>query len=259
MSDGPADRSVTDDAFLGGALRILQPKDGYRAGVDAVLLAASASAKAGRRERVLDVGAGVGVVGLAVARRVALASVTLVEREPILAGLANNNIERNDLGPRVRMIVADVSRRLDDLPDLRPDAESFDHVLANPPYNLEGAGTVSAEALKAAANAMPGGNLARWARFMAAMTKPGGSATIIHRADAVGEVLLAFAGRFGGAIVFPLYPREGRSAIRVLVQGIKGSNAPLQLRPGLVLHKVDNSFTPEAEAILRHGAALSLG
>jgi tRNA1(Val) A37 N6-methylase TrmN6 len=259
LSDGTTKRLVTDDAFLGGALRILQPKEGYRAGIDAVLLAAAAPANAGGAERVLDVGAGVGVVGLSVARRVADASVTLVEREPILADLARANVGRNDLGARVRVIVADVARRLDDLPELRPDAEGFDHVLANPPYNAEATGTVSVEALKAAASAMPGGNLARWARFMAAMAKPGGSATVIHRADAVGEILSAFAGRFGGAIVFPLYPRAGQSAIRVLVQGIKGSNAPLQLRPGLVLHEVDSSFTAEAEAILRHGAALSLG
>ena len=138
------------------------------------------------------------------------------------------------------------------------DAESFDHVLANPPYNQQGAGTVSVEALKATANVMPGGNLARWARFMAAMARPGGSATMIHRADAIGEVLSAFAGRFGGLIVFPLYPREGKSAIRVLVQGVKGSNAPVELRPGLVLHDAGNRFRPEAEAILRQGAGLSL-
>jgi tRNA1(Val) A37 N6-methylase TrmN6 len=88
LSD-PADRSVTDDAFLGGALRILQPKDGYRAGVDAVLLAASASVRAGRRERVLDVGAGVGVVGLALARRIADAEVVLVERDARLAPISS--------------------------------------------------------------------------------------------------------------------------------------------------------------------------
>ena len=127
---------------------------------------------------------------------------------------------------------------------LQADAESFDHVLANPPYNPQGAGTVSLEALKAAANVMPGGNLARWARFMAAMARPGGSATMIHRADAVGEVLSAFAGRFGGLLVFPLYPREGKSAIRVLVQGIKGSSAPVELRPGLVLHEAGQPLPP---------------
>ena len=248
----------TDDAFLGGSLRILQPKNGYRAGIDAVLLAAAAPVRVSRKERVLDVGAGVGVVGLAVARRAPRADVTLVERESLLAGIARGNIERNGLQARVRLVQADVSRRLDELPELRPDAESFDHVLANPPYNQQGAGTVSVAALKATANVMPGGNLARWARFMAAMARPGGSATMIHRADAIGEVLSAFAGRFGGLIVFPLYPREGKSAIRVLVQGIKGSNAPVELRPGLVLHDAGNRFRPEAEAILRQGAGLSL-
>jgi FkbM family methyltransferase len=249
---------LTEDAFLGGALRILQPEEGYRAGMDAVLLAASASLEAGAGQKVLDVGTGVGVVGLAVARRVADARVTLVEREPKLADIARSNVQRNGLEERVRVIVADVSRRLDDLPELRPEAESFDHVLANPPYNPQGVGTVSVDALRAAANVMPGGNLSRWARFMAAMAKPGGTATMIHRADAVGEVLTAFAGRFGGAVIFPLYPRAGQSAIRVLLQGVKGSNAPIELRPGLVLHAEGNDFTPEAEEILRHGGALTL-
>jgi FkbM family methyltransferase len=255
---GAVRAGLTDDAFLGGSLRILQPKDGYRAGIDAVLLAAAAPIKATRKERVLDVGAGVGVVGLAVAHRAPRAEVTLVERETLLADLARNNIERNGLDARVRVLQADVSRRLDELPEIRPDAESFDHILANPPYNQQGAGTVSVEALKATANVMPGGNLARWARFMAAMARPSGSATMIHRADAVGEVLSVFAGRFGGLIVFPLFPREGKPAIRVLVQGIKGSSAPVELRRGLVLHDAGNRFRPEAEAILRHGAGLSL-
>jgi tRNA1(Val) A37 N6-methylase TrmN6 len=184
--------------------------------------------------------------------------VTLVERDSFLAELARCNIARNGLEARMRVVVADVSRRLEDLPQLHPEAESFDHALANPPYNPEGAGTVSAEALKAAAHVMPAGNLARWARFMAAMVRPGGTATMIHRADAVGEILMAFAGRFGGAVVFPLYPREDRSAVRVLVQGTKGSNAPVELRPGLVLHAAGGRFVPEAEAVLRHGAGLAL-
>ena len=74
-------RSRRDDAFLGGALRILQPQEGYRAGLDAVLLAAAAPVRASRKDRVLDVGAGVGVVGLAVAQRMHRAHVTLVERD----------------------------------------------------------------------------------------------------------------------------------------------------------------------------------
>jgi tRNA1(Val) A37 N6-methylase TrmN6 len=250
---------TSDDAFLGGALRILQPQEGYRAGLDAVLLAAAAPVQEGRREHVLDVGAGAGTVGLAVARRVADTAVTLVERDPDLAALARTNVERNGLSGRVRVVEGDVTRPLREIEGLAAHAETFDHVLANPPFHTEGRGTPAGDALKAGGHAMPGGDLERWVRFMAAMARPGGTATLIHRAEALGDILQALAGRFGEVLVLPMHPREGEPASRVLMQGTKGSRAPLRLLPGLVLHDATQGFRPEVEAILRHGAALALG
>jgi tRNA1(Val) A37 N6-methylase TrmN6 len=257
---GAGDRaaSSTEDAFLGGRLRILQPATGYRAGLDAVLLAAAAPLRAGASEQVLDVGAGVGVVGLAVARRIADARVTMIEREIAAAERCRVNIERNGLGERARLLAGDVSRPLGEQPALQQLAGTFDHVLANPPYQIEGAASLAPQPAKAAANAMPAESLPHWLRFMAAMARPGGTATMIHRADRLGHVLSAFAGRFGGLVVFPLFARHGAAAQRVLVQGIKGSRAPLQLRAGLVLHDTGHGFRPEVEAILRAGAALEL-
>ena len=243
--------------FSAARCSILQPKTGYRAGLDGVLLAASVAA--GEGEQVLDVGAGVGVVGLAVARRLADVRVTLVERDAGLAELARSNIERNDLAARVRVIEADVSRPSRDIAALGAAAESFDHVLANPPFHIEGRGTAASDPVKAGANAMPEGDLDRWVRFMAAMARPGGTATMIHRADALA-----------------MHPRRARRAVSAArsccrsiratasprpacwCRRIKGSRAPLELRPGLVLHNADHSFRPEVEAILRHGAALAL-
>ena len=248
--------ATTDDAFLGGALHILQPKAGYRAGLDGILLAASVTA--GDGAHVLDIGAGVGVVGLALARRLPRARVTMLERDPGLAELARSNIARNHLADRVRMIEADVTRPLGDRVALGVAAESFDHVLANPPFYIEGRGTAASDPVKAAANAMPDGDLDRWVRFMAGMARPGGTATVIHRADALHALLNAFDGRFGGATVLAMHPREGEPASRVMVHAIKGSRAALQLQPGLVLHNADHSFRPDVEAILRHGAALTL-
>lgn len=255
MDPAPA---TTDDAFLGGALQILQPKGGYRAGIDAVLLAAAAPLEQAGNGRVLDVGAGVGVVGLAVARRVAGTDVTLVERDPGLAALARANIGRNGLETRVRVLEADVSHPLAENPELHAAAQSFDHVLANPPYHVEGRGTAAGDPVKAAAHAMPEGDLERWLRFMAAMARPGGTATLVHRADALAEILAACAGRFGGLAILPLHAKAGEPAGRVLVQGVKGSRAPLSLRPGLVLHEADGRFRPEVEAVLRAGAALRI-
>ncbi len=261
MSDAPArnvppTRGVSDDAFLGGRLQILQPATGYRAGIDGVLLAATVEREAG--PEVLDVGSGVGVVGLCVARRLPEVRVTMVERDGQLAALARRNVERNGLAARVRMVEADILRPLGEAPDLAVAAESFDQVLANPPFHIEGRGTAASDSVKAGANAMPAGALDRWVRFMAATARPGGRITLIHRAEALAEVLSALAGRFGGTVVVPLHPREGEPALRVLVRAVKGSRARLELRRGLVLHNADGSFRPRIAAALRNGAALSL-
>jgi tRNA1(Val) A37 N6-methylase TrmN6 len=252
-------RPTTDDAFLGGALQILQPESGYRAGLDAVLLAAAAPIMADTGARVLDVGAGVGVVGLAIARRIADAHVTLIERDSQLAELARANITRNQLTDRARLIQADVSQPLGAHAELGAIAETFDCVLANPPYHVHGRGTAARDAIKAKAHAMTEGDLDRWARFMAAMARPDGRAIVIHKAEALPELLAALAGRFGDLVLLPIQPRSASPASRVLVRGIKGSRAPMQIRPALVLHDEAGVFMPKVEAALRRSAALDVG
>ncbi|MFZ4805750.1 MAG: tRNA1(Val) (adenine(37)-N6)-methyltransferase [Hyphomicrobiaceae bacterium] len=241
----------TDDAFLGGRLRLLQPARGYRAGVDAVLLAACAPV-AGAVD-VIDAGSGVGTVGLCVAARCPEARVTLVEREPGMVELARQNVARNGLADRVRVIEAD----LGDASAL--DADSFDHLLANPPYQIVGRGRRSPDAIKAAAHEMPPDGLETWARFFARVVRPGGRVTVIHRADALSELLAVLDGRFGAVLVKPVHPRSDEPAIRVLVQATKGSRAPLTIAPPMALHAADGSYTPHLEAVLREGAAVDLG
>ncbi len=211
MSEPGSTPTTTDDAFLGGALQVLQPQSGYRAGLDAVLLAAAATAGPGTR--MLDVGAGVGVVGLAVARRIPDAHVTLVERDPLLADLARANIDRNGLSDRVRLIKADVAQPLGELAELDALAETFDCVLANPPYHAHGRGTAARDAIKANANAMAEGDLDRWVRFMTAMARPGGRAILIHKAEALPELIAACNGRFG-ELLLVADPAARRSARR---------------------------------------------
>lgn len=248
---------LTDDAFLGGALSILQMRGGYRAGLDAVMLAAAVSPNAGQSMlRVLDIGAGVGTAGLCVARRLTDAQVVLLEREPELAELATRNIARNALTARARAVAASVGAPVDELHALGLRDESFTHVLANPPYYDVAAGTLAPDRLKAAAHAMGGDGLEHWARFMARMARPSGVGLIVHRADALPQLLQAFAQRFGAITILPLHPRSGVPASRVLVRGVKGSRAPLRILPGFTLHGEGNGFTAEAQAILRHGGPL---
>jgi len=238
----------TDDAFLGGRLRLLQPARGYRAGVDAVLLAAAAPVDGAAD--VIDAGSGVGTVGLCVARRCPEARVTLVEREPLLADLARQNVARNDLDGRVRVLEADLGE-----PGAMA-ADSCDHLLANPPYQVVGRGRRPPDAIKAASHEMPADALETWARFFARVVRPGGTVTIIHRADALSDLFAVLDGRFGAVRVKPVHPRPDEPAIRVLVQAIKGSRAPLTILPPITLHAADGSFTPHLEAVLRDGAAV---
>jgi tRNA1(Val) A37 N6-methylase TrmN6 len=250
---------ATDDAFLGGALRILQPKSGYRAGVDAVLLAAAVRCAAGRPARAVDVGAGVGTAGLCLACRCPEISVALFEREPELVALARENIHRNTLSDRVAVAAGDIDSVTDaELGGLGIAAGSFDHVLANPPFHVEGDGTAAVDRLKAAAHAMPAAGLEQWSRFLARMAKPGGTATIIHKAEAVADLLEGLARRFGALRVLPIHARPNEPAIRVIVQGTKGSKAPLAVLPAFVLHDDSGAFSPGAQAILRHGGALEI-
>jgi len=250
---------VSEDAFLGGRVRVLQPKTGYRAGLDAVLLAASAPFDATRACRVLDVGAGVGTVGLCLAARCPLATVTLLEREPALVELARRNVALNGFAGRVRVVNAAVGSTADHLSELDVRADGFDTVFANPPYHAHGRGTLAPDALKAASHAMPDAALDDWVRFMARMAAPGGTATMVHKADALPAILAAFDRRFGDVRVLPLHPREGEPASRVIVQGIKGSRAPMVLLQGVVLHKAEgHGFTRAAQAVLRDGAGMAL-
>ncbi|HET6389701.1 tRNA1(Val) (adenine(37)-N6)-methyltransferase [Hyphomicrobium sp.] len=248
--------AATEDLFLGEALTVRQPRNGYRAGTDAVLLAALMSPETAGKGPILDVGAGVGVVGLCVAARCPDAHVVLIEREADLAMLARHNIERNGLGMRVSVVETDIARPADALSRAGIASESFPVVLANPPYHHEGRGTAAPSPLKAVSHQMPENALEIWARFMTRMAMPGGRVAMIHKAEALPQILSVFEGRFGGVGILPIYPRAGAAAIRVIVSGVKGSRAPITIKPPLILHGPGQAFRPEVEAIFRHGAAL---
>ena len=246
--------AVTDDAFLGTALARPATQGRipcrYRFGV------------AGRARRgcdgpaalvVLDVGAGVGVAGLCVAARLQNAHVTLFELQPELARLAKENLFRNGLEARGRVVVGDIRTRQ---VDSQIDPESFDHVISNPPFHDAGKSRPSPSALKAASHTMPAGGLDDWVRFMARAARPGGCATVIHMAERLDDVLMAFEGRFGDASVLPVHSRQGEPAKRIIVSGTKGSRKPLRLLPGVVLHGDGNGFRPEIDRVLRQPLAL---
>ena len=250
------DDTPTDDLFLGGRLRLLQPGKGHRAGLDAVMLAAATAVLAG--EHVLDVGCGTGVVGLCIASRIAGTRVTGIEIDPTVADLARENARRNGLADRVAVVTGDVRAPEATLVAQGLVRESFDVVVSNPPFLAADRGTGSPRPDRRRASQMAEAGLDEWLRFMAAMARPGGRLALVYDAAALAEVLAALEGRFGDIAVLPLHPTASAPALRVIMLARKGSRAPLRLLPGLVVHRDDRGFTDAAERILRHGEALNV-
>jgi tRNA1(Val) A37 N6-methylase TrmN6 len=240
-----------EDLLLGGRVRMVQPPDGYRAAIDPVLLAAATAAEPG--ERVLDVGAGTGAASLCLATRAPDCRVVGLEKHAEVAAYARHNIELNGLPGRTWVVVGDLL-----CPPLMVAPASFDRVMMNPPYLKAGAATMPPDPWKAAANVEGEATLAHWIAFAAIMLKARGWLTLVHRADRVDEILALLHGRFGGTVLFPLWPRGGEAAKRVLVSTQLGGKAPARLAAGLVLHEADGSYTETAERVLRDGAALPL-
>lgn len=256
---GAKDRrgATSADDFLGGRISIVQPRSGHRAGSDAVFLAAAVSARAG--ERVLDAGAGVGVAGFCLLARVPGLEVAAVEIDAELCALAAKNAAANGFGGKVEVVNADVTAPASVLRAAGLTREGYDQVIANPPFHAEGTVRVAPDRARVAAHVMGREGLAAWVRFLATFAAPKGQLTLIHRAACLGDLLNLLDRRFGDLAVFPLFPKAGESASRVIVQGRKGSRAGLRLLPGLVLHERDGSYSDEAEAVLRGGQALDLG
>jgi tRNA1(Val) A37 N6-methylase TrmN6 len=248
--------AFTEDAFLDGRLRILQPEKGYRAGIDAVFLAASIPAQTG--DNVFEAGIGAGVVSLCLAHRNPAINITGIEITARYAMMCEENAKRNGFGTHVKVIHGDVKDAMRKELAHMPQHGSFAHAFANPPFFEEGKVTPSPSLLKAQAHAFGPDDLDLWVKVMHAMVGLRGTVTLIHRADSLPKILQAMTERLGDIRVAPLFARVGTTASRVIVQGVKGSRAPLQILPGLVLHNEDNSFTADAEAVLRNGAPWQL-
>ncbi len=243
---------LSHDSLIAGRITILQPKRGYRAAIDPVFLAAAVPARPG--ERILDLGCGVGSAALCLLARVEGIAVVGVDNQPDLVDLAARNASENTVAERFRAILADV---VGPSPELA--LESFDHVMANPPYLPASRARDTKASLKRAATVEGEADLATWTRMALAMVKPKGTVTFVHRADRLDAILAALYGVAGGIVTYPLWPGVEKPAKRVIVQARKAVASPARLSSGMVLHKADGSYTKEAEGILREARALDIG
>lgn len=247
---------ITDDAVLGGRLRLLQPRRGHRFGHDAILLAAATGARAG--ERVVDLGAGVGAAGLALAQRVPGLAVTLVEIDEGLAALAAENARRNGLAGRVNAIALDVGAPASAFAAAGLGGGCAQRVLMNPPFHDESRANVSPDPRRRLAHAAPRETICVWVDTARRLLASGGVLTLIWRADGLDDVTAALADKLALDAVLPVRPRPSADPIRVIVRAVKGGRGLNAVLPGLDLNDDEGRATPEAEAVLRQGTELPL-
>jgi len=247
--------ATSEDAVLGGKLVLRQPLRGHRFGHDAILLAAATAAHAG--EHAVELGAGVGAAGLALARRVDGLAVTLVELDPALTALAHENAARNGLAARVRAVCLDVAAPAAAFAAAGLAPGSADRVLMNPPFNAPH--NPSPDRDRRMARTASHETLALWLDAAARLLRPAGEVTLIWRADGLGDVIAALAADFGAPTILPVHPKPGTPAVRVLARAAKGRRGPLSLLPGFTLADDDGRPSAAAEAVLREGVALTWG
>jgi tRNA1(Val) A37 N6-methylase TrmN6 len=255
MNFVPMVADTSEDAVLGGKLRLRQPLRGHRVGHDAILLAAATGGRAG--ELAVDLGAGVGAAGLALAVRVEGLKVTLVEIDQALCQLAVDNARLNGLEMRVSALAID-AENVQVLASAGLPENSADRVLMNPPFNDAMRQNVSPDPRRRLAHVGEPGLLPHWAATAAWLLKPQGVLTLIWRAEGLPEVLNALAGEFGSISVLPVLPRAGSPPIRVLVRAVKGGEAKLADYPALILNDDHGKPTAAAEAVLRGGETLRI-
>lgn len=242
--------ATTEDRLLGGRVRLRQPAAGYRVAVDSVLLAAAVPARGG--ESVLELGSGSGAAALCLHQRVPDCRITGLELDPGLLALARANADLNDAGAQVSFLAGDVAA-----PPPQIAAHAFDHVCANPPFLERGRADLRGGPPRhVAAHIEQGASLAIWIDKMANAVKPKGRLTLIQRADRLDDVLAALRRHAGEIVVFPLWPKAGRPAKRVLVSARTAVSTPLRLSAGLVLHEESGAYSAAARAVLENAAPL---
>jgi tRNA1(Val) A37 N6-methylase TrmN6 len=245
---------LSEDRLLGGRLSLVQPRRGHRAGSDAALLAAALPDLG--RGPLIDLGSGVGTVGLSAALIQPELEVVLVERDPDLAALAARNVVANRLEGRVRAVGADVAAigLAGDPHGLAP--ASVGCVALNPPFYVRAGTKVSPVANRRAAHVVDT-PLPVWIAAARRLLRPGGTVAAIHRAEALPDILALLGRGFGGIAIRPVHGMAGRPAIRVIVSAIAGSRAPVVLLPGLVLNRPDGRLTAESDALHRGASRLA--
>jgi len=242
--DVPLKKGETLDAIFGGRLHIIQGRRGYRFSIDSLLLAAFARPRRG--ERVAELGAGSGVVALTLAKFYPVSLVVGLEVQRNLAGRAHRNAALNGLADRVQVYQGDLKHI-----SSFPGRETFDLVLANPPFHAPRDGRINPDREKAVARHELRANLTDFVRAAEYLLRNSGRLNIIYPAAKLSELALRLRKHhLELKRVRPVYSRKGESGVFVLAEARKRAGVELEILPPLYLFRKGGGYTAEVEKIV---------
>ena len=233
-----------ENTLLGGKVRLIQMRRGYRSGIDPIFLAAAVPARVG--EKVLDLGCGVGTVSLCLGARVRGVNIFGLDTQKKLVKLACRNAILNDFRGKLQFFHGDLLHPPDELTELR-----FDHVMLNPPFFEANRGNLPIDETRVISNIEGEAILVDWIKAAYKALRVKGIISIIYCADRVDDLLAALNNGFGEIMIFPLWSARGKNAKRVIVNARKDVDGPAIMKSGLILHESDGSYSDRAEAILK--------
>lgn len=239
---------LTDNGFLNNRLKCLQPKKGYRAGLDAVFVAACVPAKTG--DRIFEAGIGTGIAALCLLHRIPDTTVTGVEINAEYAAIARENAVRNDFADNLKVIESDVVEQAAKL-----EAGSFDHAFSNPPFRELGKARLPKDRGRHTAFVGDLATIEAWTAAMVRLVKPGGTVTMILPAELSGPFLELGTVSTRSLKILPLAPKSGACPNRYIYRLQSAAEPTIIKRPAFVIHNDDTSFSNAADRILRCGEA----
>lgn len=237
----PPDETL--EPFGQGRLWLFQKKQGYRFSLDAVLLAGLTSWRP--PEKIMDLGAGCGIVSLILARRFPGASVVGVECQPDLADLARRNVLLNGLSKQVHIRAL----AMQDLPRHYPPA-AFDLLVSNPPYRPVGAGRLNPDSQKAIARHELQGSLEVVAHSAAYLLPPRGRLAVLYPAWRLVHLCTVLRShRLEPKTLRLIHSRPGEEACLVWLEARRNGREELKVLPPLVIYQTPGEYTGEMHRI----------
>lgn len=224
-------------------LRIIQKKDGFCFGIDAVLLANFTDVKKG--DQVLDLGTGTGIIPILLAGKTGAKTITGLEIQEEMVEMAERSVKLNNLGDRVKIVHGDLRKAVELFGSSR-----FNVVTVNPPYMNAGGGLVNPSDKKAISRHEILCTLEDVIRVSSRLLLPGGQFAMVHRPERLVDIMCLMRG-YG---IEPKYlrfvhPSPYKKANLLLIKGAKGGNPQLKMMEPLYIYDEEGNYTDEINRI----------